>query len=145
VYWIFFCVGSPGSGVAYTYIILASVYSIGDIGRVLSSILSWRVWYIISQLGFAVYLIHPVIYEQYIRDIWIMPTPLTATGVIIYSAISLIVVITASLLLYVIIERPLEAWLRRVGDHLLALKSFVRLYVIILLGNTTHQSNELML
>lgn len=34
-----------------------------------------RIWYGISQLGFAAYLIHPVIYEQYIRFIWIMPTP----------------------------------------------------------------------
>jgi len=131
LYYLFFTVGSPLSAYLFCYIIFVMVESIGTVGRLLNRILSHRWWYPVAQLSYAAYLMHPIV---------IMCTELAGgtfdvtnlTLVFVNAVWYVVVVLAISTVFYVLLEKPVEVFLRN-HDHPWLSKATLG-YVILLAG-----------
>jgi peptidoglycan/LPS O-acetylase OafA/YrhL len=86
-------------GVAY--LLLYALYPAGPLGRGLSWLLCWRLWYPIAQLSYSAYLLHPVVLERFYAVVGAHGPP-AAVLYVVGPALSLL----AASALYVFVERP---------------------------------------
>jgi hypothetical protein len=116
VFHVLVMVGSPFSSLLFAFLLLSVLHGIGPLGAALQGVLSHRWWYPISTLSWWVYLVHPAIMSKYY--VWHLLTRgemnmSSVTGVFANAALQNILSFGFAILAYVVVEQPMELWLRR--------------------------------
>jgi len=111
LYYTLAVVGGPLSGLMFGYIVMAITHSLGTLGPIAHRVLSKPFWIPIADASFFAYLMHPIVMvKSYITIFY--PPQIGFGHVIMHYLFHAVVTLSVSYALHLIVEKPIEKWLR---------------------------------